>query len=299
MSKLGFPWTASRWPKGVNRKPPTRKTGMNYDTEWSRKYPARLARAILLDNLIVPTSFALLKPSVIGEENLDALEPPVIFAPNHSSHLDTPLLLSLLPPKFRHHTVVAAGADYFFDRTWKAVLSSLLFASIPIDRTKVSRQSAYQALKLLEKGWNLVIYPEGGRSPDGWFQEFKPGAAYLAVRSGRPVVPVYIHGTRSILPKGSNKVHPRGARVSVIYGHLIQPYPQEDIRELSSRIEQAVAALADEYSNSWWTSRLNAARGTTPSKRGPSSSSWRRSWELELPSNERSGGEGQDKRWPL
>ncbi len=297
MNKPGFPWTAPRWPSKVDHKPPKRRTGMNYDTEWSRKYPARLARAILLDNLVVPASLASLRPSITGEEILNMLEPPVIFAPNHSSHLDTPLLLSVLPPKLRHHTVVAGGADYFFDRTWKAILSSLLFASIPIDRAKVSRQSAYQALNLLEQGWNLVIYPEGGRSPDGWFQEFKPGAAYLAVRSGRPIVPVYIHGTRSILPRGSSRVHPRGAHISVAYGHAIQPRPEEDIRELNARIEQAVAALADEHSNNWWISRLNATRGATPSKRGPSSSPWRRSWEVEI--SDRDNTRGQNRRWPL
>ena len=46
----------------------------------------------------------------------------MIFAANHASHVDTPLLLSVLPDRWRHRTVVAAGADYFFDKRWKAVL---------------------------------------------------------------------------------------------------------------------------------------------------------------------------------
>ena len=61
------------------------------------------------------------------------------------------------------------------------------------------------AAELLEDGWNLVIFPEGGRSPDGWTQAFRGGAAYLARRTGAPVVPVYLHGTRHVLPKSAGR----------------------------------------------------------------------------------------------
>ncbi len=125
----------------------------------------------------------------------------MIFAANHASHVDTPLLLTTLPVDFRHRTVVAAASDYFFDRTWKSVLWAFALAAIPIERSRVNRKSADTAAQLLEDGWNLVIFPEGGRSPDGWTQPFRGGAAYLARRTGRPVIPVYLHGTRHVLPK--------------------------------------------------------------------------------------------------
>ena len=78
------------------------------------------------------------------------LEAPVIFAANHASHVDTPLLLACLPLRFRHRTVVAAAADYFFDRRWKADAFSFLLGAIPIERTKVNRRSADLAAELLE-----------------------------------------------------------------------------------------------------------------------------------------------------
>jgi len=115
------------------------------------------------------------QPQLRGDEYLTDLAGPVIFAANHASHIDTPLLLACLPLRFRHRTVVAAAADYFFDRRWKADAFSFLLGAIPIERTKVNRRSADLAAELLADDWNLVIFPEGGRSPDGWAQQFRVG----------------------------------------------------------------------------------------------------------------------------
>ena len=75
--------------------------------------------------------------TVRGIEHLAHLEPPVIFAANHASHLDTPLLLTTLPVALpRTARWSAAASDYFFDRTWKAVLWSFALAAIPIERCR-------------------------------------------------------------------------------------------------------------------------------------------------------------------
>ena len=198
-----FPLAAPSWPTTVERPDPERRVGLDYDHDWSRRYPVRLARAMVMDNLARPAARVLAPATVRGLEHLQHVEGPVIFASNHLSHMDTPLLLTTLPVEFRHRTVVAAASDYFFDRTWKAVLSSFTLATIPIERSKVNRKSGDTAAELIEDGWNLVIFPEGGRSPDGWTQPFTAGAAYLARRTGRPVVPVYLHGTRHVQPKSA------------------------------------------------------------------------------------------------
>ena len=200
-----FPLAAPSWPTSVERPDPERKVGLDYDHEWSRRYPVRLARAIVLDNVARPAARILAPATVRGLEHLEHLDGPVIFAANHASHIDTPLLLTTLPAQFRHRTVVAAASDYFFDRTWKSVLWSFALAAIPIERSRVNRASIDTAAGLIKDGWNLVIFPEGGRSPDGWTQPFHPASAgYLGRRTGRPVVPVYLHGTRHVLPKTSD-----------------------------------------------------------------------------------------------
>ena len=290
-----FPLAAPSWPESVPRPPPVSELGVHYDTAWSRRYPVRLARAMVLDNVTRPLARAVASPLIRGDESLSGLEGPVIFAANHASHADTPLLLSCLPLRFRHRTVVAAAADYFFDRRWKADVWSFLLAVIPIERTKINRRSADLAIELLADDWNLIIFPEGGRSPDGWAQTFHPAsAAYLAARSSRPVVPVHLDGTRHILPKGRRGL--RRTRTTVTFGTPLWPDDGEDPRRFGVRIEAAVATMANEAGSDWWTARKQAAAGTTPSLQGPEAAPWRRSWMLSSAPEHRDTDPGVE--WP-
>ncbi|MGH9093386.1 MAG: lysophospholipid acyltransferase family protein, partial [Acidimicrobiales bacterium] len=295
LGRAGFPLAAPTWPGGVPRPAPERRVGLDYDHEWSRRYPVRLARAMVLDNVTRPAARLVAPTTVRGLEHLRLAEPPVILAANHASHLDTPLLLTALPASLRHRTVVAAASDYFFDRTWKSVLWSFSLAAVPIERSRVNRRSIDTAAELLEDGWSLVVFPEGGRSPDGWTQPFSPAsAAYLSRRTGRPVVPVHLHGTRHVLPRkadvtrgpggvpaggsGSEARGRRGLRrspVTVVFGTPLTPDGGEDTRRYGDRVEAAVALLAHEVATDWWTARRHAADGTGPSPRGPQVAPWR------------------------
>ena len=291
----GFPWSAPTWPDGLSRPAPERNLGVDYDTDWTRRYPARFVRALLLDNVTRPLMHALASPTVRGFEVVDLVASPAIFVANHASHVDTPVLLSVLPARLRHKMVVAAAADHFFDRRWKAHAWTLLLAAIPIERHRVNRRSADLAAELLESGWNLVIYPEGGRSPDGWLQELRAGAAYLAVRTGRPVVPVHLDGTYRILPKGGDRLRRSPTRIS--FGSPMTPAEGEDARRFGTRIEAALAILADETHTDWWTARRRAGAGETPSPRGPTGSPWRRSWALGPPPGD--DHDPNDTRWAM
>ena len=273
------------WPGNLPRPPAPHRLGVGYDTSWSRTPAARLGRALVLDNLTRPALRLLAAPNVTGLERLEPLTGPVVFVANHTSHLDTALVLAALPVRFRHRCVVAAAADYFFDRHWKAALSSLTLATIPFERGRVNRQGTDLAAELLEAGWSVVIFDEGGRSPDGWGQRFRGGAAYLARRCTVPVVPVHLHGVRPLLPKGGGRLRP--GRVEIRFGAPLRPLPGgeagdrgEDARRFAARIEEAVAVLADEAETDWWQARRRAADGATPDPRGPEAAPWRRAWAL-------------------
>ena len=265
-------------PGGLLAPLPKHKLGVDYDTSWARRYPVRLARAVVLDDITRPIARVVLSPRVIGLEHLDPVQGPMILAANHASHLDTGLLLSSLPVALRHHTIVAAAADYFFDRHWKAAFWSFGLGAIPMERSKVNRRSADLAAGLVNDGWSLIIFPEGGRTADGWGREFKGGASYLAKRCGVPVIPVHIRGTRAVLAKSSSRFRPGATEIRL--GDALIAREHEDARKFAARIEQAVAALADEAESDWWSARRRAAAGTTPPFRGPEASAWRREWAL-------------------
>lgn len=294
VGRSGFPLAAPSWPESVPRPPAPPELGAHYDTDWSRRYPVRLARAMVIDNVTRPLAHLVASPVIRGQEGLDGLDGPVIFAANHASHADTPLLLSCLPLRFRHRTAVVAAADYFFDRRWKADIWSFLLAVIPIERNKVNRRSADLAADLLADKWNLVIFPEGGRSPDGWAQTFTGGAAYLASRTGSPVVPVHLDGTRHILPKGGKGL--RRTRTTITFGTPLWPEEGEKARRFGARIEASVATMANEANSDWWTARKQAAAGTTPPLQGPDVAAWRRSWALAPAPDRRDTDDGVE--WP-
>src|SRR4029079_12360370 len=160
---------------------------------------------------------------------------PMIFVANHESHLDTPLLLTSIPEPWRHKLVVAAAADYFFGSRLTGTASALALNAIPIDRTTINRRSADQAAALIDDGWSLVIFPEGGRSPDGWAQPFKGGAAYLAQRCGVPVVPIHVDGSGAIFGKGAKRLKP--GRTRITFGAPLVMSAEENVRRFGDRIE--------------------------------------------------------------
>jgi len=291
-----FPLGKPNWPSSVPRPPVERRTGVDYETDWARTHAARLARAVIVDDVLRPVLHLIASPTVHGEDRLVGLEAPAIFVANHHSHLDTSVLLTSLPDRFRHKAVVAAAADYFFTTRAKGAMSALAIGAIPMERTKVGRRSADLAAELLEDGWNLIMFPEGGRSPDGWGRAFRGGAAYLALRCGRPVVPLYLEGTGRLWRRGKTwpKVAGKGEGVHLVFGSPMWPEDGEDARRLAARVEQAVGALADEWSTDWWSARRRAAAGTTPALTGPSGGAWRRAWALDATASSRSGR----RSWP-
>ncbi len=293
-----FPLAKPTWPGTVPRPPVQRTLGTEYDTGWARRYPVRLARVLVQEFVARPAVRAIADPQVSGLDRIAHLEGPVIFAANHASHLDAPLLLSVIPERWRHHLFVAGAADYFFDTRPKAATFAFLLNAVPIERRRVSRDSLRRLTTLLGEGWSMLIFPEGGRTPDGWGQPHSAGAAWLAVRTGRPVVPVHVEGTRRILARGSSKLTPGTTRVT--FGRPLAAGTGGDARVLAATVERAVAALADEQTTDWWTAARRAAARTTPALTGPQAPAWRRTWALgeRRRRTARAGGRRDGGRWP-
>lgn len=299
----GFPYRPPTVPRGIAVPEAAARLGAHYDTEWARRPLPTVVRAAIVEGPLRLSARLITDPRVVGVDRLADLmavdEPtPVIFAPTHHSHLDTGLMIRSVPACWRHRLVVAAAADYFFDKRWKATMSALALNAIPIDREQTGRRSADAIRELVDDGYSLVIYPEGGRSPDGWGQTFRGGAAYLSTRTGAPVVPVFIDGTGAIFGKGMKR--PRPGRTTVAFGDPIAAHDGESTRRFNARIEAAVTELADETLSDFWTARRRAASGTTPPLTGPEYTGWRRDWALT--ERRKLGDAGlrrrQRRRWP-
>ncbi|GAC1642988.1 MAG: hypothetical protein NVS9B11_12010 [Candidatus Dormibacteraceae bacterium] len=226
--RRGWHWDTPRphtWPQqGAVVPPPARDVG------WARQAPVRSIRYLVRRGVLVPLAAEL--------------DRPVIFAANHSSHADTSLILHALTDRARERTVVAAAADYWFKRPLLGNIVSLFLNTFPFSRTGGAQAQLHSSSQLLKSGWNLVLFPEGSRSPDGRIQEFKPGVGHLAKETGTPVVPMHIRGAYQIMPRNQKLPLPGPVRVRI--GKPMSLQPKEGSREFTARVEKAVRALATE-----------------------------------------------------
>ena len=170
-----------------------------------------------------------------GLENLP--REPYIIAANHSSHLDTLAIMTILGDERKRLRVLAAK-DYWFSTRFKSWFSGELLKFVPFDRHANFLQGLRISQAVLKQNECLLIYPEGTRSVTGELQPFKPGLGLLAYETGSPIIPAYINGTYHALPKGRNL--PRKSRIWVTFGKPIMPSSGHEIEETdaASGLEQ-------------------------------------------------------------
>ena len=188
-----------------------------------------------------------------GLENLPR-EQPYIIAANHSSHLDTLAVMTVLGNESKRLRVLAAK-DYWFSTRFKSWFSGELLKFVPFDRHANFLQGLRISQEVLKQNECLLIYPEGTRSVTGELQPFKPGLGLLAYETGSSIIPTYIDGTYRALPKGKNL--PRKSRIRVTFGKPIMPsgheigktddasgLEQETYRKLADAVRSEIEALS-------------------------------------------------------
>jgi 1-acyl-sn-glycerol-3-phosphate acyltransferase len=125
---------------------------------------------------------------------------------------------------------------------------ALGLGAIAVERRRASRQSIRALRGLLTEGWNLVVFPEGGRSPDGRLRRGKRGIAHLAAAAGVPVVPVGVLGTFAAMPVGY--LWPRRGQLEIHFGLPLLPNGSElnsagsaGLRDATEGIMASIQAL--------------------------------------------------------
>jgi long-chain acyl-CoA synthetase len=222
---------------------------------WNRSLPARALRRASLPTWILPLGRIFARVEVRGLEHLENAAGPVIFAANHQSHLDTPVILDALPPRWRYRVAPAMAKEFFkahfypeqFSRTAYVqnsanyYLASLFFNAFPLPQREVgTRQTLRYIGELIGRGYSILIFPEGRRTDSGEIGKFQPGAAMIAARLEVPVVPVRLEGLDRILHHSWK--FPQRGRARVTFGAPISLTGHE-YAELAARIEASVRAL--------------------------------------------------------
>ena len=207
-----------------------RKAAAQLDIPWARSRVAGFVRENFMRWVLDPIMDYYAARRATGREWLESVKGPVILVANHASHLDTPVILSALPRRLRKRTVVAAAADYFYRNRAVASMVALIFNTVPVERRRsggMSKNGSHLD-KLLDQGWNLLLYPEGTRSRDGMPGPLRRGAAVLAASHHLTIVPIRVTGTAEAMPPGrfwprrrQDKPVPRRHRIEVSFGEPI------------------------------------------------------------------------------
>lgn len=161
----------------------------------------RLLFAILV---LRPVAFMMLGLTVRGRENLPRSGPAIVIA-NHNSHLDTLVLLSLMPLGQLDQVRPVAAADYFLKNRYLAWFSLNLLNILPLERGQASRgeDPLAESAAALDRGDILIVFPEGSRGSAEVMGKFKGGVARLKERyPDVPVIPVFLQGAGKALPRG-------------------------------------------------------------------------------------------------
>jgi long-chain acyl-CoA synthetase len=222
---------------------------------WNRSWPVRCVRGASLPTWILPLARVFASIHVDGQEHLAALEGPVIFAANHQSHMDTPVVLAAMPGRVRARVAVAMAKEFFkphffprehtrrewFTNSLNYYLAAAFFNAFPLPQREAgARQTLRYIGELLGDGFSVLIFPEGRRTPHGEIGAFRAGIGMIGARLHVPIVPVRIRGVDKVLPPDA-RMAVRGP-VTVRFGAPLR-LVGDDYAALARRVEEAVRAL--------------------------------------------------------
>ncbi|MGD0068381.1 MAG: lysophospholipid acyltransferase family protein [Streptosporangiaceae bacterium] len=221
-----------------------------------------------------PFLHTIWRPKVTGAEHVPA-SGGAILAANHLSMIDS----IFLPLMLNRPVTFSAKAEYFTAsgpaaRLWAAYLKATNQLRMDREGPRAAQDTLEAALALLQEGKLFGIYPEGTRSPDGRLYRGRPGVAWLAMKSGLPVLPVAMIGTRHVLPPGH--VVPRPGRIEIRIGAPLKFPDMTAIRAVGKArqlvTEQVMSAIQElsgqEYVHMYASDRkaeLQAASNAKPS----------------------------------
>ena len=222
---------------------------------WNRSWLARAVRRTSLPTWILPLTRIFARTRVTGREHLAKIDAPVLFAANHQSHMDVPVILMALPRHLRYRVAPAMAKEFFaahffptehtrgewFTNSLNYYLAALFFNAFPLPQREAGARETLRYMgKVIESGFSILIFPEGERTESGAIGHFRPGIGMIASRLGIPVVPIRIEGLDKVLPPSWRMARP--GKVRVAFGRPMR-LVGEDYEALAKQVEETVRAL--------------------------------------------------------
>jgi long-chain acyl-CoA synthetase len=212
-------------------------------------------RRLSLATWILPLGRLFAHLRVEGLEHLRGIDGPVVFASNHQSHMDVPVILAALPGRWRARVAPAMLKEFFKahfhpeEYTWRQwftnslnyYLACLYFNAFPIPQREAGARHTLQYMgELMGEGLSILIFPEGVRGVTGEIKPFQGGIGMIASRLEAPVVPVRLDGVDRVLHPSWFMVRP--GRVRVAFGAPIR-LEGDDYAGLARQVEENVRSL--------------------------------------------------------
>ena len=223
---------------------------------WVLRWPVTWIRLLVHYLLLRPAVFLLGWPHTQGRENLRGVQGPVLVICNHIGDVDPGFVLTALPARLRHKLAVATGgealeilrtpppdrnfASRVYDRV-KWILGVSLLNLFPLPREAGFRESFAYAGECVDRGYSILVFPEGHHTLDGKLRPFRSGVGLLANNLGIPVIPMRIDGLFEVKQAGRKFAWPGEVRVKL--SAPVHPSPATDPQEIASELQRIVEAL--------------------------------------------------------
>jgi len=222
---------------------------------WVQRWPVTWIRFVVHYLLLRPAVFLLGWPRIQGRENLRGVTGPVLVISNHIDDVDVGFIQTALPARFRHKLATAAGGEALeilrtppasrnlllrlFDRVeW--FLGVSLLNLFPLPRDAGFRDSFAFAGESVDRGYSILVFPEGHHTTDGKLRPFRSGIGLLANNLDIPVVPMRIDGLFEVKQAGKRMARPFQITVKIGQPMRFAPGlgPNQIASELQARVEK-------------------------------------------------------------
>jgi long-chain acyl-CoA synthetase len=222
---------------------------------WSWAWPMSAIRVAFIEVVMRPLVWLLASPRVVHQTD-ELPQGPLLIIANHVTAYDGALILYALPARLRQQMAIAMSGEVLMDlrrgRNQDSAMLNLLapvgywlvtalFNVFPLPRLRGFRKSFAHAGDAMDRGYSVMIFPEGHRSRDGKLQPFRPGIGLLAQESRVPVVPVALIGLGEL--RAAKARWFRSGQLEVRLGEVVPVDEESEPAELTSRFEESIRRL--------------------------------------------------------